>query len=229
MATSLNLRPLLTAAQRTSALQAGMRVEVATVAWMTVEAVVAIGAGIAARSVLLTAFGIDSIIELLTGGVLLWRLATEVRGGALDQVEQAERRASWIVGIGLAILCLYVVLSAGAGVLLHSAAESSPIGIGLALLALLIMPLLAWRKRDIAARIDSPALRGDAACSITCAYMSATMLLGLVLNAGLGWWWADSLAALSLLYWLLPETRAALASARSGQGGGCCGIEQEQV
>ncbi len=224
MATSLNVRSLLTAAQRTSALQMGMRVEVVTVAWMTVEAIVAIGAGIAARSILLTAFGIDSIIELVTGGVLLWRLATEVRAGTLERVDQAERRATWIVGIGLGILCLYVVLSAATSVLLHTEAAGSPMGIGLAVLALLIMPILAWRKRAIAARIDSPALRGDAACSITCAYMSATMLVGLVLNAWLGWWWADSLAALSLLYWLIPETRAALVSARSGRGGGCCGV-----
>lgn len=190
---------------------------------MLVEAGVAIGAGIAARSVLLTAFGLDSVIELLTGGVLLWRLATEVRGGTLDRVAQAERWAAWIVGSSLAVLCVYVVLSAGAAVALHSEAESSPIGIGLAVLALGIMPILAWRKRQIAARLGSAALRGDAACSVTCAYMAAALLIGLGLNAGLGWWWADSLAALSLLYWLIPETCAALASARSGQGGCCQG------
>ena len=82
----MDARPRGPAAQRATELQAGVRIEIATVAWMLVEAGVAIGAGIAARSVLLTAFGLDSVIELLTGGVLLWRLATEVRGGTLDRV-----------------------------------------------------------------------------------------------------------------------------------------------
>lgn len=88
---------------------------------------------------------------------------------------------------------------------------------------LLSLPLLARCKRTIAARIDSAALRGDAACSITCAYMAGTLLVGLALNAAFRWWWVDSIAALALLYWLIPEAREALASARAGRGGCCCG------
>ncbi len=85
------------------------------------------------------------------------------------------------------------------------------------------MPILARRKRAIAARIDSAALRSDAACSITCAYMAGALLVGLILTAAFGWWWVDSLAALALLYWLIPETREALEGAHAGRGGCGCG------
>jgi divalent metal cation (Fe/Co/Zn/Cd) transporter len=208
---------------RASQVRAGVRVEMVTVAWMVVEAVVAIGAGVLAASVLLTAFGIDSVIELVTGGALLWRLATEARGGDLARVERAENRAAWVTGIGLVVLCLYVVSSVAFGLLMHSKPEGSPVGIGLSVAALIVMPILAWRKRAIAARIDSAALRGDAACSITCAYMAGALLVGLALHAAFQWWWADSVAALGLLYWLIPEAREALEGARAGRGGCSCG------
>lgn len=208
---------------RAGQVRAGVRIEVVTVAWMAVEAVVAIGAGVLARSVLLTAFGLDSVIELVTGGVLLWRLATEARGDSLERVERAEVRAAWVTGVGLALLCGYVVATSALSLLASNRAERSLVGIGLAVAALLGMPLLARRKRAIAARIGSAALRGDAACSITCAYMAGTLLIGLALNAALGWWWADSLAALALLYWLVPEAREALDGARRGRAACECG------
>jgi divalent metal cation (Fe/Co/Zn/Cd) transporter len=210
-------------AARARALRAGVRVEQITVGWMAVEAVMAIGAGLLAHSVLLTAFGLDSVIELITGGVLLWRLSTEAHGGALERVGRAENRAAWVTGIALLLLCLYIVASAGVSLWTHSRPESAPVGIALALVALVGMPLLAWRKRAIATRIDSAALRGDAACSITCAYMAGALLVGLILTAVLGWWWADSVAALGLLYWLQREAREALAGARAGRGGCRCG------
>jgi divalent metal cation (Fe/Co/Zn/Cd) transporter len=213
---------------RAAAVRAGVRVEMVTVAWMTVEAIVAIGAGVLARSVLLTAFGIDSVIELVSGGVLLWRLATEVQGRSLERVARAENRAAWMTGISLALLCVYVVVSALASLLTQTRPEASLVGIALALVAVVGMPVLAWRKRAIAARIGSVALRGDAACSITCAYMAGTLLVGLALNALFGWWWADSLAALGLLYWLGREAREALAGARAGRGGcGCCAAGED--
>jgi divalent metal cation (Fe/Co/Zn/Cd) transporter len=210
-------------AARARALRAGVRVEQITVGWMAVEAVMAIGAGLLAHSVLLTAFGLDSVIELITGGVLLWRLSTEAHGGTLERVGRAENRAAWVTGIALLLLCLYIVASAGVSLWTHSRPESAPVGIALALVALVGMPLLAWRKRAIATRIDSAALRGDAACSITCAYMAGALLVGLILTAVLGWWWADSVAALGLLYWLQREAREALAGARAGRGGCRCG------
>ncbi len=222
-------QPLITLAsprqrtERSEAIRAGVHVEQLTIGWMTIEAIVAITAGLLARSVLLTAFGIDSVIELVTGSVLLWRLSTEARGGSLERVERAENRAAWVTGIGLALLCAYIIGSAGVGLWTHSRPESAPVGIALAVVAIVGMPLLARRKRAIAARIDSAALRGDAACSMTCAYMAATLLVGLALNAALGWWWAEDVAALCFLYWLVSEAREALEGARAGRGGCSCG------
>lgn len=202
---------------------AGVRIEVISNGWMVVEAIVAIGAGLIAHSVLLTAFGLDSVLELVTGMALLWRLLIEARHGALEQVERAENRAAWITGVGLALLCVYIVVLGIGELLIRGHAESSPVGIGVALVALVLMPWLAWRKRNIAAQLGSAALRGDAACSITCAYMAAALFVGLGLNALLGWWWADALTALALLIWLIPEAREALEGARAGRSGCGCG------
>ncbi|HUZ85203.1 MAG TPA: cation transporter [Gaiellales bacterium] len=204
-------------------MRAGVHIEEVTLVYMVLEAAVAIAAGIVARSVLLTAFGFDSVIELLTGGVLLWRLVIEVRGGALERVEHAEQRAAWIVGVGLVLLCAYVVVTAVLSLVLRAAPDRSLPGLALALVAVLLMPLLAWRKRVIAGRLGSAALRGDAACSMTCAYMAAALLVGLGLHALLGWWWADPVAALALTYWLGREAREALEGARAGRGACACG------
>jgi divalent metal cation (Fe/Co/Zn/Cd) transporter len=198
-------------------------VEIVTVAWMLVEAIVALAAGVLARSVLLTAFGLDSVIELVGGAVLLWRLSIEVRSDDLERIERAENRAAWIVGVGLVLLCVYVVATAAASLLTQTRPDASLAGLALSVAAVIVMPLLAWRKRVIAARIDSAALRGDAACSITCAYMAGALLLGLGLTAAVHWWWADSAAALGLLYWLVPEAREALDGARAGRGSCGCG------
>src|SRR5690348_11404399 len=103
MTISLNVLPAASGDGRAAAVRAGVRIEQITIAWMVVEALVAIGAGVLARSVLLTAFGLDSVIELVAGGVLLWRLLTEARGGALDRVERAENRAAWVTGTALVL------------------------------------------------------------------------------------------------------------------------------
>ncbi len=210
------------AAIRRGAIRAGVRIEIVTVAWMVGEAVVSLAAGIAAHSVLLTAFGFDSVIELGSGTILLWRLIIEAQGGTLARVERAESRAAWVTGIALAMLCLYVIAFSLLALLSQARADDSVIGIGVAVIAVIGMPVLARRKRAIAQTIASSALRGDAACSITCAYMAATLLLGLALNAAWGWWWADSLAALGLLRWLIPEAREALEGARAGRAACTC-------
>lgn len=213
----------LSSQERKRASSAGARIEVISNGWMVIEAAVAIGAGIVAHSVLLTAFGIDSVLELVTGVALLWRLLIEARQGDLERVERAENRAAWITGVGLTLLCVYIVILGVGELLIRHRAESSPLGLGVALVALGLMPWLAWRKRDIAARLGSAALRGDAACSITCAYMAAALFVGLALNALLGWWWADGIAALALLFWLVPEAREALEGARTGRAACGCG------
>src|SRR5581483_3130505 len=135
---------------RTLDLRAGVRVEQVTVAWMVVEAVLSISAGLAAGSLLLTAFGLDSVIELVTGGALLWRLVAEARGGGLERAERAENRAAWVTGVALGLLCVYVVTSAALGLLGQREPETSYVGIAVAVAALVGMPVLARRKRAIA-------------------------------------------------------------------------------
>jgi divalent metal cation (Fe/Co/Zn/Cd) transporter len=195
-------------------LQSGIRLEIVTVFWMIVEAALALGSGIAAGSVLLAAFGIDSVIELVSGGILLWRLWLEARGEETERVEAAERRAAAVVAITLALLCVYVLVSAILGLVRHFRPEASPVGIAVSLAAVIVMPWLATSKRRVAARIDSDALEGDAAESVTCAYMAGTVLLGLLTTALLGWWWAEHVAALLFLFWLARETREAFEEAR---------------
>ncbi len=207
--------------ERLRALGAGVRVEQATVAWMAVEGLVALGAGILAHSVLLVAFGLDSVIELVSGGVLLWRLWIEAAGGRLDRVARAEQRAAWVVGVSLAALCAYIVVTAAWALIEGVRPDPSPAGIVLAVAALIVMPLLVRAKRRIAAEINSAALRADAACSLSCAAMAAALLGGLGVNAILHWWWAEYLAALVFLYWLVPETWRALRAAARGEGA-CC-------
>src|SRR5882762_3791710 len=108
---------------------AGVRIEIFTMIWMMVEAVVSIGEDIVAGSVLLTAFGLDSVIELVSAGVLLWRLSLEAREGDTERVEHAEHQAAWIVGIALALLCVYVLATSAYGLFTHVQPEISLVGI----------------------------------------------------------------------------------------------------
>ena len=192
----------------------GIRIELISIVWMVIEMGVSIAAGIAAGSFLLTAFGIDSLIELISGGFLLWRLRVENRQERLDTVEEAERKATWAVAFSLALLCIYVLLSSIDSVLTHSRPEASPLGMAVSAAALLIMPWLAFSKRRISKRIHSQALAGDAVNSITCAYMAGTVFVGLALNAWLGWWWAEAVVALVFLVWLARETWETFEEAR---------------
>ncbi len=204
-------------AKRVAQVRLGIWVEIFTVLWMVVEAVVSIGAGIAARSALLTAFGIDSVIELVSGAILLWRLSVEARGEDTKRIERAEQRAAWVVAVALALLCVYVLATAVYGLLTQSRPENSLVGIAISIAALVVMPMLGITKRRIAARIGSSALRGDAASSFTCGYMAGAVLLGVGLNALFHWWWAEDVASLLFLFWLIGETREALEEAREGK------------
>jgi divalent metal cation (Fe/Co/Zn/Cd) transporter len=203
----------------------GIRIELVTIGWMLIEASIAITVGFTTRSVSLQGFGIDSIVELIAGGILLWRLQVEQRGGSIEHIEQAERRAAWVTAISLFVLSAYIVGDSILTFLTRTRPEASWWGVGLALAAALIMPLLWQGKLRIAQRIGSTALKADAACSVTCAYMAFTLLVGLLLNRFLGWWWADPLAALFLVYFLIQEGREALHEARTGET--ChCGDEE---
>ena len=203
---------------RAAQVHSGVRIEMFTVVWMVVEAAVSIGAGILAGSALLVAFGLDSVIELISGAILLWRLLVESRGEEAEQVERAERLAAWVVSVALALLCLYVLATCILGLVLRSRPEGSPLGIAISAAAVLVMPWLWFAKRRIAARIGSGALRGDAASSLTCGYMAGAVLVGVLLNTLFGWWWAEDVAALVFLVFLVAETHEALEAAR-GEGG----------
>ncbi len=217
-------QPLTQISERTTRagqVRLGVWIELVTIVWMVIEASVALSVGFATRSVSLQGFGLDSIVELIAGGILLWRLLIEQRGGSTERIEVAERRASWVTAISLFALAVYIVGDSAFAFVTRTQPEASWWGVGLALAAAIIMPLLWQGKLRVAKRIGSAALKADAACSVTCAYMSLTLLVGLLLNRLFGWWWADPLAALALVYFLVQEGREALHEARTGETCSC--------
>ena len=185
-----------------------------TLGWMTIEGTASLLLGWASKSLLLQAFGIDSVIELFSGFVLLWRLRVEASGVAsAERTEEVERRASRYVGYSLYVLVAYVVLNSGYGLLIAKRitdTHESIWGILIGLVAKIGMPILAGYKLKVAARLNSRALRADAVESITCGYLSIVLMVGLAATWWLGWWWLDSVAALALIPFLIKEARAAI-------------------
>src|SRR5260221_4443155 len=155
------------ASTRKGDVRLGVWIELVTILWMTIEASVAITVGFATRSVSLQGFGMDSIVELIAGGILLWRLLVEQRGGTVSRIEEADRRASWVTAISLFALAAYIVGDSALTFITQTRPESSWWGVGLALAAAIIMPLLWQSKLRVAKRIGSTALKADAACSVT--------------------------------------------------------------
>ena len=202
-------------------MQAALRLEVLTIGWMLIEASVSIGAGAMAGSVLLLAFGVDSVIELISASVLFHRLRKEANGAGNDEaeIEALEHRAARIAGYLLYALAAYVVLQSGYGLLHRHTAETSWVGLSVALVAALGMPVLAKAKIRVADRIGSKALRADAMETFTCGFLSWVLLAGLAANALLHWWWLDSVAALVLVPFLIKEGREALTGECSCDGG----------
>lgn len=186
--------------ERPKLVRRGFRLAVFTVSWNILEGVIAVLSGLFAGSVALVGFGIDSFVESASGVVVGWRFARELKGGAGEQAEKAERWASRIAGALLLILALYILVDSFR-ILLGFGQEPRPSlpGIVLTLLSLIIMPVLARAKIKTAASLGSKALRADAYETIACAWLSATTLAGLALNALFGWWWADPVAALVLI------------------------------
>ena len=191
-----------------------------TLGWMTIEGAASLLLGWVSKSLLLEAFGIDSLIELFSAGVLLWRLRVEA-GGTADEtrVEAVERRASKWVGNTLYFLVLYVVFNSAYGLFVaHRVTDTheSAWGILIGLVAKIGMPILAGYKLKVAARLNSRALRADAIEAIMCGYLSIVLIVGLAATRILGWWWLDSVAALALIPFLIKEARAAIS------GSECC-------
>jgi len=187
-------------------LRTGLRLEFVTVGWNVLEGFIAAGAGVLAGSVALIGFGVDSFIETASGAVVGWRLYTELRGRSARHIERAERRASRIAGALLLCLAAYILVDAGRRLLgFGGRAEQSLIGIVLTAVSLVVMPVLGWAKLRAARSLGSSALRADAYETIACAWLSLSTLTGLTLNAILGWWWADPLAALFLIPLIVRE------------------------
>jgi divalent metal cation (Fe/Co/Zn/Cd) transporter len=193
---------------RAALIQRAFRLEWLTIIWMMVETAVAIGAGIAAHSLLLFAFGIDSVIEIVSACVLIWRLSVELRRGRAFS-EAAERRASRLAGALLFALAVYVVAGAAWGLWRHRGAEFSMPGLILTVAAIPVMYILSRQKLAVAELLGSRALRADAVESITCGWLSFVVVIGLVAQVALGAWWVDSAASLAIVYFLIKEGREA--------------------
>jgi divalent metal cation (Fe/Co/Zn/Cd) transporter len=201
--------------ERASLLSRGIYLELATIGWNVVEALVALAAGFAAGSVALVGFGLDSVIESMSGLVVYRRLSLERRGASASQSEAGERRALWFVGVSFYLIAAYVAYEAVTSLLHRSTPGISRVGLILAVASLVVMPILGWAKHHTGEALKSQALMADATETLVCAYLSFTLLLGLGLNAAIGWWWADPVAALIMLPLIVHEGNDAISSAAS--------------
>jgi divalent metal cation (Fe/Co/Zn/Cd) transporter len=180
---------------------------------MLIEAVVAIAAAVGAHSLSLLAFGIDSLIELISACVLLWRLTTELKHGQTFS-ERAERTASRIGGGLLFALALYIVVSAALSFWQERGQDFSVAGLTLTIAAIPVMLWLARTKLAISEQLGSHALRADAMESITCSYLSGALVAGLLVQLVSGAWWVDGVTSLAIVYFLVKEGREVLGGRR---------------
>jgi divalent metal cation (Fe/Co/Zn/Cd) transporter len=201
---------------RPALIRRAFRLEYATVAWMAVEAAVAIWAGVQAASVSLLAFGIDSLIELASAGVLIWRLTVELRHGQVF-AERAEQIASRIAGALLLALAAYVVAAAAWKLWSGTGETFSWPGLIVTLFAMPVMYVLARRKLALAETLGSRAMRADAMESVTCGWLSLVVVVGLIVQGVTGAWWVDAVTSLGIVWFLVREGREAWS------GDDCCG------
>jgi len=174
-----------------------------TLVYNVAEGCIAIGSGVAASSIALVGFGLDSFIEVFAAGILLWSFGRLISGE--EGQEGTGRKLEAAIGVTFFILAAYVTAEAVFILASGGEPEESPVGIGLATASLLIMPVLGLSKRSCARRLCIPALEAESLETIICAYLSFTLLLGLVLNAAWGLWWADPAAALAMVPYILKE------------------------
>jgi divalent metal cation (Fe/Co/Zn/Cd) transporter len=184
------------AATRTDLIQRGERLEYFTIFWNTLEGLLSVGAGIVAGSIALVGFGLDSFVEVISGSALLWRMKADKD---VEQRERAERISLRVVGFCFLALAAYVAIDSIHSLLNKSGSERSILGIAIGVASLFVMPLLARAKRNVGRAISSAAMIADSQQTQFCTYLSAILVAGLLLNAFLGWWWSDSLAALIMV------------------------------
>ena len=198
---------------RTSFIKRGVTLEYFTIAYNSLEGLIALVAGFLAGSIALVGFGFDSVIEVTSGVALLWRLHADADEAWRERVELITLR---VVGVCFLVLALYVGYEAISSLAYHELPARSVPGILLAVASLIVMPLLARAKRGVARDINSGAMRADAKQTEFCTYLSAILLGGLLLNALLGWWWADPVAALVMVPIIAKEGIEAV------RGDTCC-------
>lgn len=208
--------PPITPARGVS-LHRALRLEYLTIGWNVVEGVVAVWAALAAGSVALFGFGIDSFVESASGAVLIWRLLAEARGGLGDAaITSIEHRARRWVGASLFALAAWIAFDAVSSLWSGERPDASIVGIVLTAISVVVMHWLARAKRRVATELGSDALHADAFQTTACVYLSIAALAGISLNAALGWWWADPVAALVIAALVLREGREAW------EGRDCC-------
>jgi divalent metal cation (Fe/Co/Zn/Cd) transporter len=181
------------AVNRKSIAERGKRLEYFTIAWNSMEGLVAVIAGTIAGSISLVGFGVDSFIEVTSGAVLLWRMSVDANQ---QTRERNERLSIRVVGVCFIALAMYVACESILDLIGRKTPEHSLAGIALACVSLVAMPILSRAKKRVASQLGSAAMRADAKQTDFCVYLSAILLAGLLLNALLGWWWADPVAGL---------------------------------
>jgi len=201
------------ALDRRAVAQRGKRLEYFTIAWNSLEGLVAVVAGALAGSISLVGFGIDSFIEVTSGTVLLWRMSVDADVRKRERTEKVSLRTVGACFLGLAVYVGYESIS---DLVSKKAPEHSIPGIVLASVSLVVMPVLSRAKKKVGNELESAALHADAKQTDFCVYLSAILLLGLVLNAALGWWWADPTAALIMVPLVAKEGVQAM------KGETCC-------
>jgi divalent metal cation (Fe/Co/Zn/Cd) transporter len=182
----------------------------ASVTYNVIEAVIAISAGLVAGSVALVGFGLDSVVEVSSGLIILWQFRHRLP-------ETRERQALRLMALSFFALAAYVTFESGRALLGSHEPDDSPVGIGLAVASLIIMPFLSWAQRRTGRALGSNAVVADSTQTLLCTYLSAVLLAGLLLNATLGWSWADPIAGLVIAAVAVKEGREAW------RGEGCCG------
>jgi divalent metal cation (Fe/Co/Zn/Cd) transporter len=201
------------ALDRQAVTRRGKQLEYFTIGWNSLEGLVAVVAGVLAGSISLVGFGVDSFIEVTSGSVLLWKMSVDAD---VQKREGREKLSLMIVGVCFLALAAYVGYESISDLVTRKAPEHSIPGIVLACVSLIVMPLLSRAKKKVGSELGSAAMRADAKQTDFCVYLSAILLLGLVLNATLGWWWADPTAALIMVPLIAKEGVEAM------KGDTCC-------
>jgi divalent metal cation (Fe/Co/Zn/Cd) transporter len=193
-----------------------LRLEYLTVGWNVVEGLVAVAAALAAGSIALLGFGIDSLVETTSGAILIWRLRAERQARDREAVERLDRRAHMLVGLSLFLLAAYVAFEAAKALITGERPEPTVVGIAVTSVSMAVMWWLARAKRRTAVALGSRALEADSFQATACWWLSLITLAGIGLNAVVGWWWADPVSAVGMTYFLVREGREAW------RGEDCC-------